>query len=933
MRKSLGYWILAAALGSVAGCGSSTKCGNGTKDMNGTCVPDTSSTCGPGTKADSTGACVPDGSVVCTDGTVFDMSSGTCVIDPNSCQGGTVLINGACVDPTQGLTVDLEEGAEPNGAGLIESSQTPAGTITLKPIGGPGFVIHGKIAPFQDSDGDGQMDPDVDTYVVTVTAPTLLHVTADGVNGIDAGFVSVAVVDQNNPLASWARFGMNITGDTSKRQIYLPAAGTYALGIADTRTLFQFSTGGPVNAAPGPGDYYITIDQVAIPTPTALTVTSGTATQMGTVAADADVQFFTNTMGTGFNDVQLSSSSSQIVPSVVVSNNGAFRNVGTASTDPQTGAPVPAEVLAGGFQATDTPVIAVDNEYNTGIDPVDYTLTVTTNDATALSTNGGTATATEISSAPQSILDFNEFYYDVSSADESTGMKISWNHPVDGLVVDQDLFILAPFTYDPNSGFTGTTFASYNGILRHPAPGRYYFIVYDPAGTAGTTNLTATSTYGALTTTAITEGTATASTPVGTYNSNPFSYARGADPWQQFAETTSNAGNVTLSFYDPTTTYGRLGSLTVTPPGGTATALPGDALPFTMSTLASNGTPTGRIVIDDAPTTYYITASAANATKTNTFALTFSKKNYVDFGTINTGDAAVTKANNMLAAGGTVDFFVQTDNAANLLKFVGTPTGATPPNIALHQLNADESVALTVSSALGGAQTMVVPSEAGKWVAVSVTGATPLTSGTFDLSSVVTAEGTYTQSNPGTTFTTICNAGTTVTMHADSTIFGSPNDEGLSDPMAVPAGFTFFGASVGQIQISTNGWASFQTNQTQAQFTNADMPDAGVPNAVIAPYWTDLANVQVCALTTGGTMTIEWRGTTFSTGASVAMQAKLNGTNGRITFVYDSAANMTDDGSDATVGVEDFGGANASKVEYNTAGSITAGSSTLFTPM
>ena len=925
MRKYLGFWMMAAALGSAAGCGgSSTKCGDGTTNMKGTCVPDNQ--CGPGTKADPTsGQCVPDGSVVCTDGTVFDMATGTCAVDPNSCQDGTVLINNQCVDPTKGLTVDIEEAPEPNGLGILEASQNPAGTIALKPIGGPGFIIHGTIAPFQDADGDGQMDPDVDTYLVTVNAAALLHITADGVHGIDAGFVAVAAVGQNDPLASWARFGMNITGDTSKRQIFLPKAGTYAIAVADTRTLFQYSTGGPTNAAPGPGDYYITIDDVAIPTPTMITPASGVATQTGTVAADADVQFFTTTMGSGFNDVLLTSATTQFVPSVVVSDNGDFRAVADQSTD-IFGNPVPAEALVGGIQATDQPLIAVDNVYSTAIDPGgNYTLTVTLTDATALSATGATASSPEISNAPQSILDLNEFYYDVTAADEVTGMKLAWNHPVDGVLVDQNLNLFSPFTYDPNQGFVGHTFTGYTGLLRHPAPGRYYFLVYDPNSANAGGNLVATSTHAAVAPTAITEGTQTASTSVGTYGSNPFTYDKGADPWQTFAQATGNAGTVTLSFYDPTTAYGRLDALTMN--AGGATTVPGDVTPLFAPALTNN-VPQGRVVLADAQNTYFIKGNASNTASTDSYKLTFAKKNYIDLGTVNTGDPAATSTNNAIAASGTVDFFVLTNNAGNLMKFVGTPTTA---NIALHQLNADESNAVTVdTSALAGAETMTVPAEAQNWVAGSVT-AGPL-AGSFDLSAVVTAEGTYTAAASAATFTTICSVGTTVTMHDDGSGFGS-NDEGLSDPLAVPSGMAFFGATVGQIQISTNGWASFQTNQASAAFSNVDMPTNTDPNAIIAPYWTDLAGVQVCALTAGSTMTIEWRGTSFASGANVAVQAKLNATNGTITFVYDNATNMTDDGSDATVGVEDFSGGAATKVEYDTAGGVSPSTKQTFTPM
>ena len=88
--------------------------------------------CGFGTIADEeTGDCVPDGTVVCTNGTRFDPLTGACEIDPAACQNGTVLIDGACVDPAVAVVADLQEGPEPNGLGMIEASDAQAGNITL----------------------------------------------------------------------------------------------------------------------------------------------------------------------------------------------------------------------------------------------------------------------------------------------------------------------------------------------------------------------------------------------------------------------------------------------------------------------------------------------------------------------------------------------------------------------------------------------------------------------------------------------------------------------------------------------------------------------------------------------------------------------------------------------------------------------------------
>src|SRR4051794_1974636 len=102
---------LGAACGAIAGCGDGARaCGPGTMEVDGECVPSSTITCGDGTKLDNA----------------------QCVVDPASCQAGTVLIDHHCVDPTSGLVVDLEESPEPNGVAIVtgvEASAAPAGVI------------------------------------------------------------------------------------------------------------------------------------------------------------------------------------------------------------------------------------------------------------------------------------------------------------------------------------------------------------------------------------------------------------------------------------------------------------------------------------------------------------------------------------------------------------------------------------------------------------------------------------------------------------------------------------------------------------------------------------------------------------------------------------------------------------------------------------
>ena len=358
----------------AAGCGdNSEQCGVGTVNMDNVCIP--SGVCGPGTKFDPVmGVCLPDGSVVCTDGTKFDLTLGACVIDPSSCQDGTVLVNGACVDPTGGLVIDIEEGPEPNGDGIIEDSNTPAGIVpVLKDVGGSGVVLHGHIAPFRDVDFDGLLDPDVDTYVITVAGPTLVKVSVDGVHGTLGAFAVFADVAMADPLFPFLRVGLSLTGDTSKRQLFLPRAGDYLFVIGDSRTFYQYTTGGPLDAAPGNGEYYVTIDQLPAVTPTPMTKVGNLASVSGMFASD-ETKFFSVAMGNAENLITFSMPYQQSRAGVT-----AMRDATFLGTNNETNAGVAPQLMVNGFAADQTGVVVADPEYNTASEPVPFTLTVDTN--------------------------------------------------------------------------------------------------------------------------------------------------------------------------------------------------------------------------------------------------------------------------------------------------------------------------------------------------------------------------------------------------------------------------------------------------------------------------------------------------------------------------------------------------------------------------
>ena len=208
-----------------ASCGdNSAECGPGTNDKDGVCTARPRPAARAPSPTSSTGQCVPDGSMVCTDGTGVRPDERHLQDRPERVPGR----HGADRRPVRrsdrhgSSSTSRRRPSRTAWACSARRATTPAGAIALKPVG-QHFVLHGHITPFEDNDGDGLNDADVDAYTVTVSGPSLLHVTADGVHGLAAGFVALDVVAAGSPLASWTRYGINLTGDTSDRQLFLPA--------------------------------------------------------------------------------------------------------------------------------------------------------------------------------------------------------------------------------------------------------------------------------------------------------------------------------------------------------------------------------------------------------------------------------------------------------------------------------------------------------------------------------------------------------------------------------------------------------------------------------------------------------------------------------------------------------------------------------------
>jgi hypothetical protein len=190
---------------------------------------------------------------------------------------------------------------------------------------------------------------------------------------------------------------------------------------------------------------------------------------------------------------------------------------------------------------------------------------------------------------------------------------------------------------------------------------------------------------------------------------------------------------------------------------------------------------------------------------------------------------------------------------------------------------------------------------------------------------------TYMRTAGTTVYTDACLGGTLRPLVHDGGATGTATDEGLTAPIPAPAGFSFFGLLEPQLVVSSNGWLSFGP-VTRAAYMNASMPSAAAPDALVAPYWDDLANVTICTKTVGDRLIVQWTGNLYtSSTAVVQFQAILDGATDRIELVWGPGHVPT--GVGATVGIEDQVGATAHQVGFDTSGCAPAGTSIVLAPM
>lgn len=880
-------------------------------------------------------ACVV-GPFPCTDGTKLNPETNACEIDPTACRSGTVLVNHQCVDPTASLTVDVEEAAEPNGvvefrsawpqpSTVLEPNWQSAGAINLRPAGEPGVVVHGCVVP------TASRPADFDGYTITVDRPTLLHVSADGINGLSAGFVFVAEQDPLPAdmvadltaatlhdlrdyiyLRDWLRIGLSAVSDYAQREVYLPLPGRYRMFVTDSRTLLPLTTvwsdvftwnyvPEPAGNADGSGCYYVTVEQRSVPPPTRLDLNAGDS---GTITSD--IKFYTAPdFGDGFTGVNASIDSPDAKVAFALFNNGHLRQTTYDFGVLTPGREFPGQLFFGGILPGDRPLLVLDHLYALG-EP-SYKLDVYARiPAQPLPTSGGTVVSTlkgtnSVIYPPPlyfPIFDrsaLNLFYFDVATARELTGMKLHFSLPVQGNVHDGDANRVAFFydTYGPVS-----TYTDYQGIIRTPAPGRYYFWISGPRNTVGDA-FSVTSTYARVTPAA----SATVDVPSGpipldpVFGSTIVNYDPGPGAaWQLFNATGTDMTDVVATLIDPARSYGRLDRLTTTIEADPPTI---DEPPSLQRfSFPQNGsTPAGHVVFGmPSPMWLNVHASAPGPSPTFNLNVTTGQIQHnfdrlaVPSTTTLTGQTLTALTPN------NVRRYFFSAPASSVVTITATPTSGfrtAARRLMIASLNRDETDNVVFDSPVAGpevARYRIPPESVGdtrlNFNAIVVRAA-QAAAGTFDLT--VSVDPPFYSAHRSTTpFTDACAGGNTIAMTADGTIdfiTDQPrraDDQGLSAPIATPAGFQFYGTSVSSFVVSTNGFISFDPAITSSDSTR-EFPD-GAGKSNIAPFAQDLTGMKICSKTVGTSLIIQWGG--FAEMSPVQFQVILHSADQSIEFVY-----------------------------------------------
>ena len=184
-----------------------------------------------------------------------------------------------------------------------------------------------------------------------------------------------------------------------------------------------------------------------------------------------------------------------------------------------------------------------------------------------------------------------------------------------------------------------------------------------------------------------------------------------------------------------------------------------------------------------------------------------------------------------------------------------------------------------------------------------------------------------------------CQVRSAAFVPADGTVLPLNGDDNVLQ-VATPFPVMFYGQSYGSVHVSTNGFVALIPPESSYPDQAAPIPDAALPNGLVAAFWRDLvidpASASVRTAVVGAApnrrFVIEWREAAFFGNSTVKVTVEvIFEEGGDITLNYAGLSGSLEQGADAAVGLEDpigFGG-----YEYSFAKPVLAsGQSIVFHP-
>lgn len=140
--------------------------------------------------------------------------------------------------------------------------------------------------------------------------------------------------------------------------------------------------------------------------------------------------------------------------------------------------------------------------------------------------------------------------------------------------------------------------------------------------------------------------------------------------------------------------------------------------------------------------------------------------------------------------------------------------------------------------------------------------------------------------------------------------------------VSLPFSFPFYGTSVNQIGVSTNGFVSLKPS---SDLGDVMIPNPNEPNGAVFAMWDDLVTGDGIYTATVGTapnrkFVIEWRNTFFFGGDPDVVNFEIVlGENGQITTQYTGSSGQRGRGTDASIGIENPTGSDGIQYSFHQA--------------